>query len=308
MKTERESLKSLCRLFLYDMAYIKRRSKHSLKAYSTDLRGLFGFKKTDDLSIGESIPPVELKDKSLLEKTIKALIEKSAIRQPRLAGSSRNRKLSVAKSFIGWLAEQNYIEEDFRHLFKSSKAPSRVPLFLSVDEIFAILEMFKKEEGKEHSARDKALFFLLYGGGLRVSEACHVQPKDMDWNRGAIKIRGKGNKERLVLLPQTVVENLKALNTNQIYLFGTQPLSERKAYSIVRSIGQKTGLLKPLHPHALRHSFATHMLLGGSDLRVLQELLGHKSLMSTQKYTHLDLAHLSQTLEACHPFQEADTG
>ena len=304
MKPTQQTLKDLCRLFLHFMIYTKKISEHSFKAYKTDLRELFNFNKTDELSPFEKPVPLKVKNTKQLEKIIKSSIEKNTTKYFKLAHSSQNRKMAVAKSFIKWLAEQDYIDEDFRHLFRSPKVPHRVPFFLSVDEIFSILEMFKKEEENIHTARDKALFFLLYGGGLRVSEACHIKNKDIDWSSRTIKIKGKGDKERLICLPKKAFKNLKALKTNPTYLFGSQPLSERKAYDIIKSIGQKTGLLKPLHPHALRHSFATHMLVGGSDLRTLQKLLGHKTLSSTQKYTHLDLAHLSRTLEKYHPFQE----
>ncbi len=307
MEAHRQTLKNLGLLFLRFMAYTKKVSAHSLKAYKIDLRGLLELGKMDELSLSQKIPSaIKITDKKRLEKTIKFLIEKNTMRHLKLAASSRNRKLAVAKSFIKWLAEYDYIDEDFRHLFRSPKAPGRVPSFLSVDEIFAILEMFKAEEGKAHAVRDQALFFLLYGGGLRVSEACHLKNKDIDWDRRTIKIKGKGSKERLVSLPKKALASLNKLRAyqHQAYVFGRQPLSERKAYDIIKSIGQKAGLLKPLRPHALRHSFATHMLSGGADLRILQELLGHKTLLATQKYTHLDLAHLYNALEKYHPLQK----
>ena len=298
-----KTLKSLCELFLYFMTYTKKSSQNSIIAYKTDLRGLFNFYKIKiPLSIQQK-PKLKKQDKKQLEETIKQTIQNNRSKPTKLAYSSLSRKLGSAKSFIKWLAEQNYIEEDFRHLFKSPKIPTRIPVFLSVDEIFAILEMFKKEEGKANTSTDKALFFLLYGGGLRVSEACHVKNKHINWDNRTITIKGKGNKERLSVLPKMAIDSLKVLNSKQDYLFGPQPLSYRKAYDIIKSIGLKTGLLKPLHPHALRHSFATHILLGGGELRILQKLLGHKTLTSTQKYTHLDLAHLSRTLEKYHPLQ-----
>lgn len=304
MKTDQQILKDLCHLFLHFMIYTKKISEHTLKAYKTDLRELFGLEKKIEGFLSDKPVSVKIKNKKQLAETIKLSIEKNTVKHFKLANSSRSRKLATTRSFIRWLAEQDYIDEDFRHLFKSPKVSSRIPSFLSVDEIFSILEMFKKEEGKINIKRDKALFFLLYGGGLRVSEACRLKNKDIDFVNQIIKIKGKGNKERLVSFPKEAIEHLKALKTNQTYLFGSKPLSERKAYDIIKSIGQRTGLLKPLHPHALRHSFATHMLLGGSDLRVLQELLGHKTLTATQKYTHLDLAHLSQALEKYHPLNQ----
>ena len=303
MNTSKKTLKELCQLFLHFLYYTQKASEHSLRAYTTDLRDLFHLKK-NDLSIKQQISPVNITNKKLLEKTIKQAIEKRSLKQWKLAHSSRGRKLASTKSFIKWLAENNYIDEDFRYLFKTPKIPSRFPSFLSVDEISSILNMFKKEEGKPNTTRDKGLFFLLYGVGLRVSEACHLKTKDINFRNRTIKVKGKGNKERIVSFPNTAEKELKALKTKHTFLFGSKALPQRKAYDIIKTIGKKAGLLKPLHPHALRHSFATHMLLGGSDLRVLQELLGHKSLTATQKYTHLDLSQLSHTLEKHHPLHQ----
>ena len=299
MEENQKVLQNLCRLFLHFMTHTKKLSAHSLKAYTADLKEFFEIK---ELTLTRKKTILKVQNKRALEQKIKFLIEKNTSKQNKLANSSRSRKLAVARSFIKWLSEQNYIEEDFRFLFKSPKTPYRMPSFLSVDEIFSILEMFKKEENKKPT--DKALFFLLYGGGLRVGEACRLKNKEINWLNHALKITGKGNKQRLISLPEKAFKYLKAFKTNQVYLFGKTPLSERKAYDIIKSIGQRAGLLKPLHPHALRHSFATHMLSGGSDLRMLQELLGHKTLTATQKYTHLDLFHLSKALENCHPLNE----
>lgn len=303
MRTEEDILKNLCQLFLHFMKYTKRQSPHSLRAYKTDLQALFNLEKTKEDSPLKKIPGLKIKEKKKLKESLQKQIEESTTKYFKLSHSSRNRKMATAKSFIKWLAEEDYIDEDFRHLFKSPKVPVRMPFFLSLEEITSILEMFKKEESLE-SRRDQTLFFLLYGGGLRVSEACHIKNQDIDWDNRTIKIQGKGGRERLVSLPEKSMQSLKYLKSNSKYLFGEKALSERKAYEIVKSIGRKAGILKPLHPHALRHSFATHMLLGGSDLRVLQELLGHKTLSSTQKYTHLDLAHLFQTLEKYHPLSK----
>ena len=244
------------------------------------------------------------KHKKDLEKVIKAHLENRSVKYFQLSGASQNRKLASAKSFIRYLAQHNYIAEDFRFMFRSPKVSARIPSFLSVDEILSILQMFKRQRESRHNSRDRALFLLLYGGGLRISEACRLQLKDIDFVDQSLKIKGKGRKERLISLPKTSIQALKELGwtENQSYVFGgTRPFSERKAYSIIRALGQRAGLSKPLHPHALRHSFATHLLAGGADLRVLQDLLGHKSLMATQKYTHLDIKHLSRALEERHP-------
>ena len=139
---------------------------------------------------------------------------------------------------------------------------------------------------------------------MRVSEACALKWSDVNWTQKHLRILGKGSKERLVVLPQSIwklLEDAKTLQkdtqTNKrIFSFST-----RTAYEKVKSWGKKAKLLKPLNPHALRHSFATHLLADGTNLRTLQALLGHSSLQATQKYTHLNLEQLAQTLKERHP-------
>lgn len=296
-------LKDLCRLFLYFLTYTQKLSVHSLKAYSTDLRILFELEAKDLLLIKETFK-IKIKDKIQLEDNIKFYINKSSVKHVKLSNSSRNRKIATTKSFIKYLAEQNYIKEDFRYLFKSPKVSHRVPSFLSIDEISIILDMFSKEVKTQDSKRDMVLFYLLYGAGLRISEACHVKNKDINLKNRVILIQGKGDKERLVSFPKSVSKYLKYLQSDQKFLFGQEALNQRKAYNIIKTIGEKAGLFKSLNPHALRHSFATHMLLKGINLRVLQELLGHKTLTATQKYTHLNVTQLFKTLEKYHPLHK----
>ncbi len=146
----------------------------------------------------------------------------------------------------------------------------------------------------------RALVLLLYGGGLRVSEAAQLRWKNLVAESQSIRVVGKGARERVVALPDSVWKALAALERKNEFVFG-EALSNRKAYEWIRQAGQTAKLLKPLHPHALRHSYATHLLTSGADLRVLQELLGHKSLAATQKYTHLSLDHLARSMEKHHP-------
>jgi len=301
-------LKNLCSLFLYYMMYTKKVSTHTLKAYKADLKELCHLKPDSDLEIRSTykLPNVKIQNPKKLEQMLKITIEQTIHQWTTLAASSKSRKLATIRSFIKWLSENKYIANDFRHIFKSPKIPIKIPNFLSVDEVLYLKNLLQKQKTKTAN-RDRALFFLLYGAGLRVSEACYLQTQNIDWNNHIIKIKGKGNKERLVAMPAETTQQLKPLKFNSPYIFGTHPLSERKAYHIIRSLGKKANLLKPLHPHALRHSFATHLLSGGSDLRVLQELLGHKTLTATQKYIHLDLSQLSQTLEKFHPIYQKES-
>ena len=145
----------------------------------------------------------------------------------------------MAKSFIRWLADQNYIDEDFRHLYKSPKQAFRIPSFLSVDEALTVMKTVKKEKSK-HKNRDTALFLLLYGGGLRVSEACQLKVRDIDFAGQTLKIKGKGGKERLVSLPRQAMEHLKAFKGNDVFLFGpkTSPCP-KKPTALFRILAKK---------------------------------------------------------------------
>ena len=305
MDTDQYKIQELCRLFLDFLTHVKRLSPNTLKAYRKDLEDLTQIPSYWPSSKKKSVYSTKNTDTAIKknrEQTLKTLIQINIDKHSQLKSSSRSRKLASARSFIKWLADEDYIIEDFRKLFKSPKLSYKVPSFLSVDEVFSILNTFK--HSKSIKPEHQALFFLLYGGGLRVSEACRLKNKNINWNLQIINLTGKGSKQRWVSLPKPLFEYLKPINPYSTYFFGTKALSERKAYDIIKSIGQKANLLKPLHPHVLRHSFATHMLTGGANLRILQELLGHKSLTATQKYTHLDLARLSKTLENYHPFKK----
>ncbi len=123
--------------------------------------------------------------------------------------------------------------------------------------------------------------------------------------RKTLRVKGKGSKERVIALPSLSVDVLARWKKKKVLsmslFFGEEPLNTRTAYDMVRKSGVRAGLLKPLHPHALRHSFATHLLSSGANLRTLQELLGHESLQATEKYTHLGIDHLARTMEKMHP-------
>ena len=298
-------MKELYTAFLNHLKWTKKYSECTLKSYALDLRQIFIINKPLKNFSGNKNSETEL------ENQIKTSIELFFRKNRRLSSASQSRKLAAAKSFIKWLLENNYIKNDLRHFFRSPKSVSKMPNVLSVDEIFSVIHAMKaahKQERKDIQ-RDLGLFFLLYGGGLRVSEACRLKANQIQWNNKTVRIKGKGGKERLVALPDQTLEYLKPFKKNEPWLFGKNPLSERKAYDIIRFWGRKAGLVKAIHPHALRHSFATHLLVSGSDLRTLQELLGHKTLTATQKYIHLDLMHLSRTLDKLHPinknFQES---
>ena len=217
-----------------------------------------------------------------------------------LSPAARNRKAACLKSFLNWLFEKELLKRQLALQIHMPKVPHRLPHHLSADEAIEVLRVASLVEG-EQGRYDEALILLLYGGGLRVSEACSLKWSAVDFSARVIRVLGKGSKERLVALPERVLTCLKALPRTGDFVFGIEPLSTRRAYDRVRSAGARALLLQPLHPHALRHSFATHLLTSGANLRTLQELLGHSTLQATQRYTHIGIDQLANTLEKFHP-------
>lgn len=307
--------------FLNYQNFVQSASPLTLRAYELDLTQAFGLKNLGVMAHpgsdfgGETLMEFKFKSDSAgsdgfltTDEAVLKTVRTAQSGWANLSLSSRNRKAACLKSFLNWLFQERYIERELSHQIHAPKIPVRIPNFLSVDESIAVLRTAEaalkksKDETREQALREKALLLLLYGGGLRVSEACNVKWQDIDASKRLIRIRGKGAKERIVALPPIVLKAVSALKGSKgKFIWGEQPLSTRVAFSIVRSLGHRAGLVKPLHPHALRHSFATHLLSSGTNLRTLQELLGHASLTATQKYTHLGIDQLARTVENHHP-------
>jgi integrase/recombinase XerC/integrase/recombinase XerD len=258
------------------------------------------------LDLGQAFPELESREKfaGWSEEELLSRARRALTRWGTLSPASRNRKSATLKSFFGYLYQEGRIQRDLAGLIPSPKVPKKLPHFLSVDEALALLQSFDRDVGDEaQSLREKLLFLLLYGGGLRVSEACELRWGDVDFYSHVLRITGKGDKERLVAVPKTLIPLLKKSKqkTKGEFVWGHRPLNPRVAYDWIRKRGTRAGLLRPVHPHALRHSFATHLLASGANLRTLQELLGHESLQATEKYTHLGVDELARTLEKHHP-------
>lgn len=285
-------------------------SIHTVRSYRVDLGQAFGVLAVPDIEISRVQLPkhLALGDVELLSRCRQALTSWS-----NLAPASRNRKAATLKSFLNWLHEKRLIERDLALQIHAPKVPHRLPHHLSVDEATALLQSLKMqiETAETTGVRDQilldqVLILLLYGGGLRVSEACNLRWNETDFSARVLRVKGKGGKERLVALPEVAIAALEALPRKGEFVFGEQPLSTRTAYEKVKIHGARAGLLQPLHPHALRHSFATHLLTSGANLRTLQELLGHRTLQATQRYTHIGVDQLARTMEKFHPFGDAN--
>jgi site-specific recombinase XerD len=286
------------------LTHQKTSSGHTSKSYANDLGQFlapFGVQKilpTPETS-GSSFQVVWKESPGPMPKSddpILSLIRAAQENWGTLSPASRNRKASTVRGFLKWLFAERYLSEDSSLRLVSCKVPRKLPHFISVDEALSLIQSMPP--GVERS-----LVLLLYGGGLRISEACGLRWKDLVRESHSLRVHGKGDRMRIVALPELAWKALEGLPNLGAYVFhdGDGPISTRKAYEIVRQGGRKAGLLRPLHPHALRHSYATHLLTSGADLRILQELLGHRSLAATQKYTHLSLDHLARSMEKHHP-------
>lgn len=260
-------------------------SRHTCKAYRVDLHQCFLEKN--------SMATFLITEANILRK-----IREKQTNWGALSLASRNRKASALKAFLHWLHTEGFLEKDLADKVIAPRVPKKIPHFISIDETLALLKTAQKVKKKQN---EKFLLLgLLYGGGLRISEACNIQMSDIDFHRKVIMVMGKGKKQRLITIPEIFWDRIRKVDKAK-YLFGDKPLNPRVAFRMIRELGIEAGLSKPLNPHALRHSFATHLLSEGVNLRTLQELLGHSSLQTTQKYTHLSLDKLTQVMEDYHP-------
>lgn len=302
--------------FMENLDFKEKSSPHTIVAYGGDLQQTFQkylpgqlhgpaingaenyvFVSTEDTP--KPLPcPLHTKD---LEAIVRTYIHSIHSLEP----ASRARKVATLRKFFSFLKTEKVVDEMPR-LLSTPKAVQKLPHFLSVDEAMAILKLFSVHELDTRDLNSKILFLLLYGVGLRVSEACNLEWQHINLTKRELRIKGKGNKERIISMPQLVQLNLASLRNSQSkkYIWGDKPLNTRTAYNYIVLIGKRAQLTKPIHPHALRHSYATHLMNDGADLRVIQELLGHASLVATEKYTHVSMDQLSRTMESFHPLSK----
>ncbi len=296
--------------YLKYMQNIKTCSPHTVRAYKKDLDGFFA--------------PVKSSKSTTYD--LRTYFSTQLLDLGGLSLASRNRKTGTLKSFLNWLYETRKIDSALSELYHSPKVPRKIPHFISFDEVSGCLQFLSnratpiKEFEELQHRQQRLLFLFLYGAGLRISEACQLKVKDVNEFDRKILIRGKGAKERIVVCPEFVWDEwihyrnyVKSRLTSvpnkyefvffryQDENFSDEPINERTGYGWIRSIGAQSGLTQSLNPHALRHSFATHLLNSGANLRVIQSLLGHSTLAATEKYTHLNLSQLYQTMEKAHP-------
>jgi integrase/recombinase XerD len=232
------------------------------------------------------------------------------------AASSVARKMAAVRSFHQFLALENDYPDPTAKM-DSVQMPRRLPKVLSLSEVRALLA--SPDAGIPRGVRDKAALELLYSSGLRASELCALRGGDIERQQGLVRCRGKGDKVRIVPLGEVALQALehylnfarpkllearsKVSPDPQILFVGDKgrPLSRVSLHQIVASHAHRAGLPKWVSPHTLRHSFATHLLQGGADLRAIQEMLGHVDITTTEIYTHVETEHLRSSFEKSHP-------
>ena len=219
------------------------------------------------------------------------------------------RRLASVRSFLNYLCREGFIRSNPAKLVTNPKTEKRLPNFLSVDDVFTLME---KPDGIGFlHTRDRAILELLYSSGLRVSEIAELNADDINTKEGLVKVRGKGKKERILPIGSKAVDAIKTYAVEKMLLkkkdramflnrSGSR-LSDRGVRRIVVKYSRLIGINGQIGPHTLRHTFASHLLQAGADLRVIQELLGHSSLSTTQKYTHIDITHLMDVYDKAHP-------
>jgi len=278
-------------------------SKHTLKAYIADIKE-FGLVLKDMGLI--SADNGEIDFAHMDETPIRTFISRLYGKNKRV---SISRKLASIRTFFEFLIRNGTIKSNPAKLVPTPKGEKRLPTFLTVDEVVKLVETPGSENVYE--SRDRAILELLYSCGLRVSELVGINLNNLDLISMSVKVLGKGNKERMVPLGskastaiKTYISQRLDLKPEDDYLFVNSRggrLSTRSIDRIIKKYAAISGIPKNISPHVLRHTFATHLLGGGADLRAIQEMLGHKSLSTTQRYTHISIEKIMEIYDKTHP-------
>ncbi len=278
-------------------------SPYTVRNYTTDLLGFFQFLRDKEI---DSLKEV---DRHTLRDYLSQLMERGFVK------ASIARKLSAIRSFYRYLLREEIISASPVATTSSPKLDKRLPSFLTIEEINRLLEA--PDLSTPQGLRDRALMELLYASGIRVSELVSINLEQVNLDTNEIRVWGKGSKERVVLMGKPAARALTAyLNQGRPELLGEKRsnalllnrygkrLIERRVQRILEKYTNIAGIGKRVYPHMLRHTFATHLLDGGADLRVVQELLGHASLSSTQIYTHVSKSQAKKVYLSAHPMAQ----
>jgi len=296
--------------FIRYLSLEKNASPHTCRCYRKDLEGFQDFLKTSGMYLSPSGGvEIEKADRMAIRKYMSALHRKNK-------KSSIARKISTLRSFYRYLTREQVIASNPAKSVSTPKVEKTLPTALTVDEAFrlmdspgAIPETFS-EASKENRLRDRAILELLYSSGLRVSELVGLNLDQVNSDLGIVRVMGKGRKERIVPVGTKALEALKAYVEERGVPRGEEPLftnssggrlTTRSVGRLVKKYTRHSGIFRRVSPHSLRHTFATHLLDAGADIREIQEMLGHSSLSTTQKYTHVSMGRLMEVYDKSHP-------
>ena len=276
-------------------------SINSIENYSLDVIKLMNYLDVNEIQIS----PVKIQDKTIQE-FIYSVSEN-------LNARSQSRLISGLRSFFGFLVFEDYRDDNPLELIESPKIGRKLPDTISIEEVDRIIAAvdLSKNEGE----RNRAIIETLYGCGLRVSELIDLRISDLFFKEGFIKVTGKGDKQRFVPISDYTIKfiniykdevrshmDIKPEATDTLFLNRRgNKLTRAMIFTIARRLTEAAGIRKKVSPHTFRHSFATHLLENGADLRAIQKMLGHESITTTEVYVHVDRSHLRQVMESYHP-------
>ena len=308
-------LRRLVAEFLAVLANERNASAHTIRAYERELDGFADYLAKE---FGDNSTPDRIE-----HTAIRAYL--GTLYDRRLSKASAARALAAIRSWFKWLARAGYVQKNVATLVATPRLPKHLPRVPTIEQMNRVVDTVG-EDAASWPARDRAILELLYGCGMRNAELTALNLGDIHWANEAILVRGKGQKQRYVPLGDAAAEALRAYlaersarlvaasparDTPAVFLnlqlrglrkpSGDARLTTRSVGRIVKRVAILRGLSSDVHPHTLRHAFGTHLLEEGADLRAIQELLGHERLSTTQRYTQLTTAQLTQVYDRTHP-------
>jgi integrase/recombinase XerC len=298
--------------FIHYLSTEKNASPHTCRSYRKDLEQLEGFLMSAGVCLSsDGNVEIEKLDRMAIRRYLSFLHKKNR-------KSSIGRKISALRSFFKYLVREGIVLNNPAKSVATPKAEKYLPTALTVDEAFRMMdsprtsiESRSSDYAREKELRDRAILELLYSSGIRVGELVGLNLNRLDLDLGIVKVMGKGGKERIVPVGSKAVKALKAyFDERGAREGGEEPLflnlrggrlTARSVGRVVKEYTRHTGIFRKVSPHSLRHTFATHLLDAGADIREIQEMLGHASLSTTQRYTHLSMGKLMEVYDKAHP-------
>lgn len=309
--------KGLIRQFIHYLSVERNASPHTCRCYQRDLKEFEDFLKGIGFNLASSGEiAFQDVDQMVIRKYLSFLHRRNQ-------KSSIARKISTLRSFFKYLVREQVIPFNPAKNVSTPKVEKTLPSVLTVDETFRLMESpihFTNPYGKktdERKLRDRAILELLYSSGLRVSELVGLNINQLDQDLGILKVMGKGRKERIVPVGEKAIHALKAYLERRGGVERETPifvnsrggrLTTRSVARLIKKYTRHSHIFRKVSPHTLRHTFATHLLDAGADIREIQEMLGHSSLSTTQRYTHISLGRLMEVYDKTHPRSFKDGG